>query len=212
MRPLFVSKENIIKRAYRRDRSFKLAGGVVLAGLILQLGFAYEAIRLGLEADAIASANRTVSYSIKTANDQLTKYAELERKLADIHSWAPILRNRLPVSALLGAIEQTIPPELVISRLDIRAVQHTPLKLAEGVYMLPKTYRLTIEGQRHNGADPGLVARFSAALLARMPANSRELSEQASQDQPFFTLALELPANGNYHNLGLNPVLQSESL
>jgi hypothetical protein len=216
MKPLFISRENITKRAYRRSPSFKLAGGVVLAGLLLQIGFAYKAIQLALEAGSLASANRALRYSIKTANDEKAKYADLENKLADIHSWEPILTNRLPVSAVLAAIEQTIPPELVVSNLSIVAVQQTPVKLAAGVFMLPRTYQLQIEGERQKGGDAGLVTRFSASLLARMPANARQVGqknpEQAGERQPSFRLVLELPANGNYHNLGLNPSQGPETL
>jgi hypothetical protein len=215
MKPLFISRENIIKRAYRRAPSFKLAGGVVLAGLLLNIGFAFAAIRLAMEGGSLASVNRALRYSIKTANDEKAKYADLENKLADIHSWGPILTNRLPVSAVLAAIEQTIPPQLVISNLSIAAVQQTPVKLASGVFMLPRTYRLQIEGERQNGSDAGLVARFSASLLARMPANARQVeqkSEQAGKQASPFELVLELPANGNYHNLGLNPSEGPESL
>lgn len=214
MKPLFISRENIVKRAYRRSPSFRLAGGVVLAGLLLQIGFACKGIQLALEAGSLASANRALRYAVNTANNEKGKYAELETKLADIRSWGPILTNRLPVSAVLAAIEQTIPPQLVIRNLNIVAVQQTPVKLAAGVFLLPKTYRLQIEGEQQKGSDPGLVERFSASLLARMPANARQVkSEQAGQrEAQSFKLVLELPANGNYHNLGLNPSQGPETL
>jgi len=81
--------------------------------------------------------------------------------------------------------------------------------------MLPKVYQLQIEGERQKGGDAGLVTRFSASLLARMPANARQVGqknpEQAGERQPF-RLVLELPANGNYHNLGLNPSQGPETL
>jgi hypothetical protein len=215
MKPLFVSRDNIIKRAYRRSFAFKLAGAVVLAALVLQLGFAYKGIALMLEGDSLASVARGLRYSLKTANDERAKYADLERKLTDIHAWGPILRSRLPVSSVLAAIEQTIPPELVISHLSVAAVQETPLKLEAGVYMLPKTYRLEIEGECQNGSDAGPVALFSEKLLARMPTSSHQVSRQSgetSQHQPSFKLVLELPANGNYHSLGLNPIQGAENL
>jgi hypothetical protein len=215
MKPLFVSRENIIKRAYRRSFAFRLAGGVILAGLVLQLGVAYKWVQLMSEGDSLASVTRSLRYSVKAANDERAKYTDLEKKLADIHAWEPILSSRLPVSSVLAAIEQTIPPELVISHLSVAAVQETPVRLEAGVYMLPKTYRLQIEGERQNGSNARPVALFSAKLLARMPTGSRQVSQQSGEGthrRPAFKLVLELPANGNYHNLGLSPTQGSESL
>jgi hypothetical protein len=218
MRPLFISQENIIKRAYRRDRIFKLAGGVVIAALFLQLAFTYRLIQQTLTGSSLAGENRILSYSIRTANEARAKYAELEKKLADLHSWGPILTNRLPASAVLAAIEQAIPDGLVISRLSLKAVGQTAIKLSTGVFMLPRTYQLLVAGERQQGSDAGLTERFSRNLLAKMPSASRQLSQHAGAEgtgRPgTFQLVLELPANGNYHSLGLSPVQlqQAENL
>jgi hypothetical protein len=142
MKPLFVSQENIIKRAYRRDRWFRLAGGVVILGLFLQLGAAYQAIQLTLQGNSLASQSRILGSAIASASQARMKYAELEKKLAELHSWGPILANRLPASAVLAAIEQAIPDGLVISRLSLKAVGQTPIKLSTGVFLLPRTYEL----------------------------------------------------------------------
>jgi len=214
MKPLFVSQENIIKRAYRRDRWFKLAGGVVIAGLFLQLAFAYRLIQQTLTGSSLASENRILSYAIHTANAARAKYADLEKKLADLHSWGPILTNRLPASAVLAAIEQAVPGGLVISHLSLKAVQQAPIKLSTGVFMLPRTYQLLVGGERAQGSDAALVERFSRSLLAKMPSSSRQLSQHVGPEETerlgTFQLVLELPANGNYHSLGLSPVQQPE--
>jgi hypothetical protein len=55
-------------------------------------------------------------------------------------------------------------------------------------------------------------------LLAKMPSASRQLSQHAGAEATgrpgTFQLVLELPANGNYHSLGLSPVQlqQAENL
>ena len=216
MKPLFVSQENIIKRAYRRDRWFRLAGGVVILGLFLQLGAAYQAIQLTIQGNSLASQSRILGSAIASANQARMKYAELEKKLAELHSWGPILADRLPASAILAAIEQAIPDGLVISRLSLKAVRQTPIKLSTGVFMLPRTYQLLVGGEREQGSDAGLIERFSRNLLAKMPSASRQLGQhvgaEATGRPGTFQLVLELPANGNYHSLGLSPVQQPENL
>ena len=216
MKPLFVSQENVIKRAYRRDRWFKLAGGVVVLGLLLQLGLAYQTVQLVFKGNSLASQSRILGYSITEANQTRVKYADLEKKLADLHSWGPILASRLPTSAVLAAVEQTIPAGIVISRLSLTAAQQTVVRLSSGVFMVPKTYRLLLEGEQAQSSDAGLIERFSRTLLAKMPSNSRQVSRQEGTEPKAqlgtFKLVLELAANGNYHGLGLNPVQQPENL
>jgi hypothetical protein len=216
MKPLFVSQDLIIKRAYRRDRWFKLAGGAVLLGLLLQLGLGYQTVQIIFQGNSLASQRRVLSYSVNEANQTRVKYADLEKRLADLHSWGPILANRLPTSAVLAAVEQTIPSGIVISRLSLSAAQQTPVRLTSGVFMVPKTYRLQLEGERMQGSSSGILESFSRNLLARMPSNSRQVSRQEGTEPKerlgTFKLILELPANGNYHGLRLNPVQQAESL
>jgi hypothetical protein len=216
MKPLFVSQDVVIKRAYRRNSWFRLAGGVVILGLLLQLGLAYQAAQLFFEGNSLASQNRGLAFSINEANQTRVKYADLEKRLAELHSWGPILADRLPASAVLAAVEQTIPAGVVISRLSLTAVQQKVVKLSSGVFMVPKTYRLLLEGEQVQGSDSGLIERFSRALLAKMPSNSRQVSRQEGTEPKAqfaaFKLVLELPANGNYHGLGLSPVQQPENL
>jgi hypothetical protein len=216
MKPLFVSEDLIIKRAYRRDRWFKLAGGAVLLGLLVQLGLGYRAVQIIFQGNSLASQSRVLAYSVNEANQTRVKYADLERRLAELHSWGPILTNRLPTSAVLAAVEQTIPAGMVISHLSLTAAQQTAVRLSSGIFMVPKSYRLVLEGEEVRGGDSGLIERFSKSLLAKMPSNSRQVSRQEGaqpkQQLATFKLILDLPANGNYRGLGLNPVQEPENL
>ena len=45
---------------------------------------------------------------------ELGSLKETEVQLGQIKSWEPILRGRMPASAVLGAVEQTIPRDVVL--------------------------------------------------------------------------------------------------
>ena len=215
MKPLFVSKEILIKRTYRQDKGFRLAGAIAMVGLVAQLGVAFIAFRNAAQKSDLESKARILQAEFAAASNERQKLGALENQLVELNSWDPILRTRLPTSALLANIEQAIPADLVVSRLNLASTLPSRVKLKGGFYDMPKAYRLTIEGQQH-GTNPDPIARFSQAILAKLPPGAKEvlkkLNEPDLKGLSQFRLIFELPADGNYYNLGITKIQQPESL
>ena len=215
MKPLFVSKEILVKRTYRQGLGFRVAGAAVMLALVAQLAVAFIAFRNAPLKSDLEYRQRLLQAESAVAAKELQKLGPLENQLAQLKIWEPILRTRLPAAALLSNIEQGIPPELVLSKVDLNATLRTPVKLEGGVYVMPKAYRLTIEGEQ-SGASPDPVTRFSQTILAKLPPESKELLKKVNEPDVHrisqFSLIFSIPADGNYYNLGLTKIQQPESL
>jgi hypothetical protein len=215
MNSLFISKDILIRNTYRRDKWFRLAGAVILAALLAQIAVAYCLIGNGREKSALESRQQALQAENAAATKEKQSVAQLEKQAGELKGWGTILRNRLPSSAILALVEQTIPKELDLSKLELDTTLKTAVNLPAGAYAMPRLYRLTLNGEQ-KGDDPGATKRFAEALLAKLPPTSREVTHKLSRADPhglaIFNLVLEVPADGNYFNLGLIKVQQAESL
>jgi len=79
---------------------------------------------------------------------ELGALKETELQFRQIKSWEPILRGRMPGSAVLGAVEQTIPQEVVLSRIAMEAANYRLVLLSPGSFRVPETYTITLEGSQ----------------------------------------------------------------
>lgn len=215
MKPLFISKEILIKRAYRQDKGFRLAGALIVLALAAQVPVAFIAFRNTRGKNDLEFKARVLQSEFIKASDERRKLGVLENQLSELKAWDPILRRRFPTSALLANIEQAIPPEVVLSSLRLASTLHSIVKLKGGAYDMPSAYRLTIEGQQR-GTDPDPTTRFSQAILAKTPPGSKvllnKLNEADVKGVCQFELVFDLPANGNYYNLGITKIQQPEGL
>ena len=143
---------------------------------------------------------------------------ETEFQLDQITSWEPILRARMPASAIIGAVEQTIPREIVLSRLDSGSGQlSTSSHSATGSFRVPETYTIILEGER-KGPDPEVWEKFVGKFLSRLPPGSTVVSSGVDNDgNPKNVIqtckaVLKAQANGNYFPLGVNKIDTEENL
>ena len=70
----------------------------------------------------------------------------------------------MPASAVLGAVEQTIPREVVLSRIALEAANYRPVSLGSGSFRVPETYTITLEGEQ-KVPDPGVWEKFVSEIL-----------------------------------------------
>ena len=142
--------------------------------------------------------------------------AATEKKLKRIQDLAPILRARLPISALLGKIEQLAPPNLTVSKITIDAEAFQPIQIETGLFHVPRQIRIEIEGEQPlQAGDPDPSNHLAQALLrvclpkAKLP---RLFWKRSDQHYKTFRLIFIAPTNGNYYGLGVTKLATQNTL
>ena len=217
MQPFFISEEKLARQAYRYDLRYRLAAFVLMVALAWQLPFLvlfYYQNRINEEE---ASRRESALQKRTQLAAELGSLKEIEFQLDQITSWEPILRARMPVSAVVGAVEQTIPPEIVLSRCILEAANFRTVSLITGPFRVPETYTIILEGERR-GPDPEVWEKFIAKFLSRLPPGSNVVSSSVRNDGspsngiPSCKAVLRAQANGNYFPLGVNKIDTEENL
>jgi len=213
MKPHLVSTAVLARQVYRYSRAYRFAAFALLSFLLLQVPavvwLIYERqvgqerrIRTGqLAADAarIASDRRAL--------------ADTENKLKRIQDLAPVLRARLPISAVLGKIEQLASQDLALSQVVIDAGEFQPVQIETSLFQVPRQINIVIKGEQPaQGGDA--YKRLAEKLLESLPPGSKIADASLADGQPFktFRLALSAPTNGNYFGLGVTKISAQNSL
>lgn len=214
MKNLFLSPERIILRSYQRELIFRAVGLVVILTAVLQLPiviFAFSAWR-----DYQAETDRR-GQLLATENDlqsKLAAFKDTRQKLGQIQQWEPIIRGRLPCSAVLAAIEQTVPEDAVLERISLEAAKFQALPVVGGTYRVPEIYTLSLQGSLKFGHADELEA-FTKELKKRLPAGSQvvrsKLLEGTDNLVPFLLVYSIGPA-GNYSALGVQRIADPDRL
>jgi len=217
VQPFFVSEEKLARQAYRYDRRYRLAALILMIAILLQVPFLvllYDQNRIRKEEESRGGFALQKEAQITA---QLSSLNETEVQLARIKSWEPILRGRMPASAVLGAVEQTIPRDVVLSRIVLEAANYRSVSLNPGSFRVPATYTITLLGEQ-KVPDPGVWESFIAKLLSRLPPGSNVMTSKVGKDENPKTglltcrAVLQAQANGNYFPLGVNKVDAEENL
>src|SRR5690348_7100602 len=134
MRYLFVSPEKISQDQYRHGPIFRLAGALLLLGLVLQIPLLF----LGMLSWRQFQDRNAEQTSLRIELGELQKadlpLRETRQKLAQIRQWEPILNNRIPISSLLNAVQVSIPQNAVLDTISIEAEQFDHLPVSGGTY------------------------------------------------------------------------------
>ncbi len=217
MQPFFVSEEKMARQAYRYDARYRLAAFVLIAAVLFQvpfLGWLYYQNRISEEEEIRRGAALQKNGQITT---ELGSLKETETQLGQIRAWEPILRGRLPVSAVLGAIEQTIPSDVVLSKIRFEAANYHLISVGTGSFRVPTTCIITLDGEQ-KGSDPGIWGKFIASFLSRLPPGSDVVTSTAGKEESpksssiACKAVLQAQANGNYFQLGVNRTDAEENL
>ena len=217
MQPFFVSEEKLARQAYRYDRRYRLAALILIAAALLQVPFLvllYYQKRIVEEQDSRRGLALRKQAQI---TEELGALKETELQLRQIKSWEPILRGRMPGSAVLGSVEQTIPQDVVLSRIVMEAANYRLVLLSPGSFRVPQTYTITLEGAQ-KVQDPALWEKFVRKFLSRLPPGSNLVTCTVANNENSKNLiltckaVLQAQANGNYFPLGVNRIDAEENL
>ena len=217
MQPFFVSEEKLARQAYRYDSRYRLAALILMVAILLQVPFLlslYYQNRVREEEENRRGIALQKEAQIAT---ELTSLKETEFQLGRIKSWEPILRGRMPASAVLGAVEQTIPADVVLSRIALEAANYRPVLLGSGSFRVPETFTITLEGEQKTPVS-GVWDKFVAKFLSRLPPGSNVVTSVAGNKGdpksaiPSCKAVLQAQANGNYFPLGVNQIVTEEDL
>lgn len=217
MQPFFISEAKLARQAYRYDHRYRLAALLLMVALAWQLPFLALFSYQNRINEEEASRREFALQKKAQLTAELGNLKETEFQLDQITSWEPILRARMPVSAVIGAVEETIPREIVLSRFVVEAANYRPVSLTAGSFRVPETYTITLEGER-KGPDPEIWGKFIGKFLSRLPPGSAVVtSSVGNEGNPKNAIqtckaVLKAQANGNYSPLGLNKIETEENL
>jgi hypothetical protein len=215
MKHLFVSPERMLLQRYRHDRVFRSAGWLLVGVTFLQLVFSVLGFLVWShfqEQIGIQSRNRSRAADL---HNQDASLRDLHHKLGQIRQWEPILRNRIPTSAILSGIEKGIPAEIVLDSVIIQTGNYEPIPAGSGTYRVPQEYTVVLQGIAQPGND-GAIDRFKDRLAKTFPPGS-ELApatpfERRADGSLPFQLQYSVKANGNYRSLDLTKIADPDSL
>jgi hypothetical protein len=214
MKNLFLSPERIVLRSYQRELIFRVVGLIVLVTGLLQLPVVFFAFATWRDYQALTDKKGQLAAAANELQTRLVGLKDTRQKLGQIQQWEPIIRGRLPCSAVLAAIEQTVPADAVLEKIGIESSRYQALPVAGGTYRVPELYTLSIQGSLKFGHAEELEA-FTNELKKRLPAGSQvlrsKLLEGTESLVPFLLIYSITPA-GNYSALGVQRIADPDRL
>jgi hypothetical protein len=215
MKPYLISKEVLASQVYRYHPAYRFAAFVVCCFLLVQVPLVVWLVyERDLTAQRQARADQLAADTAKIAGERKA-LADTEKKLRRIQDLAPILRSRLPISALLGKIEQLAPPNLTVSKITIDGQAFQPIQIETELFQAPRQIRIAIEGEQSlQGGGPNPSNQLAQGLLQSLPPGSKidDNSPMDGQHYKTFRLTLIAPTNGNYYGLGVTKLATQNSL
>jgi hypothetical protein len=213
MKPHLISTEVLARQVYRYSRAYRLAAFVLFSFLILQVPavvcLIYER-QVGQERRT--RAGQLAADAARIVSDRRA-LADTEKKLKRIEDLATVLRARLPISAVLGKIEQLASQDLALSQIVIDAGEFQPVQIETSLFQVPRQINVVIKGEQPaQGGDA--YKRLAEKLLESLPPGSKIADASLANNQPFktFRLVLSAPTNGNYFGLGVTKISAQNSL
>ena len=214
MKNLFLSPEKIVLRSYQRELVFRAVGLIVLVTGLLQLPALFFAFTVWRDYQARTDKRVQLVATESELQTRLVALKDTRQKLNQIQQWEPIIRGRLPCSAVLAAIEQTVPPDAVLEKIGIESSRFQALPVAGGTYRVPELYTLSIQGSLKFGHAEELDT-FTNELKRRLPAGSQvvrsKLLEGTESLVPFL-LVYSITPTGNYSILGVQRIADPDRL
>jgi hypothetical protein len=216
MKPYLISKEVLGRQVYRYHPAYRLAAFLLCCFLLVQIPVvAWIVYERDLTQQRQARAAELAADAAARIARERKGLADTEKKLKRLQDLAPILRARLPVSALLGKLEQLAPPNLTVSKIAIDAEAFQPIQIETGLFQAPRQIRIDIEGEeplQGSAADP--ANKLAQALLLTLPPGSKIVDHALVNGQQYktFRLTLFAPTNGNYYGLGVTKLATQNAL
>jgi len=214
MKNLFLSPERIILRSYQRELVFRAVGLIILITAFLQLPILVFAFFAWRDYETETDRKGQLLVTENALQSKLAAFKDTRQKLGQIQQWEPIIRGRLPCSAVLAAIEQTVPEDAVLERISLEAAKFQAFPVVGGTYRVPEIYTLSLQGSLKFGHAEELEA-FTNELKKKLPAGSQvvrsKLLEGTENLVPFLLVYSIAPA-GNYSALGVQRIADPDRL
>jgi hypothetical protein len=214
MKNLFLSPERIVLRSYQRELIFRVVGLIVLVTGLLQLPVLFFAFTTWRDYQALTDKRGQLVAAANELQTRLVALKDTRQKLSQIQQWEPIIRGRLPCSAVLAAIEQTVPADAVLEKIGIESARYQALPVAGGTYRVPELYTLSIQGSLKFGHAQELEA-FTNELKRRLPVGAQVLRSkllEGTQSLVPFLLVYSITPAGNYSALGVQRIADPDRL
>ena len=215
MKPYLISHEVLARQVYRYNPAYRFAAFLLCCFLLAQIPLvAWIVYERGLTEQRTARAAELGEDTARITSERKA-LGDTEKKLKRIQDVAPILRARLPIGALLGKIEQLVPPNLTVSKIMIEGEVFQPVQIETGMFRVPRQLRIEIEGEEPpQGGPTDQSAKLAQALLKSLPPGSSiaDNSPVSGPKYKTFRLTLIAPANGNYYGLGVTKLAAQNSL
>lgn len=214
MKNLFLSPERIVLRSYQRELIFRVVGLIVLLTGLLQLPVLFSAFTTWRDYQALTDKKGQLVAAANELQTRLVALKDTRQKLSQIQQWEPIIRGRLPCSAVLAAIEQTVPGDAVVEKIGIESSRYQALPVAGGTYRVPEIYTLSIQGSLKFGHAEELEA-FTNELKKRLPVGSQVLRSkllEGTESLVPFLLVYSITPAGNYSALGVQRIADPDRL
>jgi hypothetical protein len=214
MKNLFLSPERIVLRSYQRELVFRGVGLIVLIIGLIQLPVLFFGFTIWRDQKTRIDRQAQLLTAESELKNRLVAFKDIRLKLSQIQQWEPILRGRLPCSAVLAAIEQTVPADAVLEKIAIESSRYQALPVAGGTYRVPELCTLSIQGSLKFGHAEELES-FTNELKKRLPVGSQvvrsKLLEGTESLVPFVLVYSILPG-GNYSALGVQRITDPDRL
>jgi hypothetical protein len=214
MKNLFLSPERIVLRSYQRELVFRGVGLVLLITGLIQLPVLFFGFTIWRDQKTRIDRQTQLLAAENELKNRLVGFKDTRQKLSQIQQWEPILRGRLPCSAVLAAIEQTVPADAVLEKIALESSHYQALPVAGGTYRVPEVYTLSIQGSLKFGHAEELE-NFTSALNKRLPIGSQvvrsKLLEGTESLVPFL-LVYSIVPTGNYSALGVQRITDPDRL
>ena len=214
MKNLFLSPERIVLRSYQRELIFRVVGLIVLVTGLVQLPALFFAFTTWRDYQALTDKKGQLVAAANELQTRLVALKDTRQKLSQIQQWEPILRGRLPCSAVLAAIEQTVPADAVLEKIGIESSRYQALPVAGGTYRVPELYTLSIQGSLKFGHADELEA-FTNELKKRLPVGAQVLRSkllEGTESLVPFLLVYSITPAGNYSALGVQRIADPDRL
>jgi hypothetical protein len=214
MKNLFLSPERIVLRSYQRELIFRVVGLIVLVTALLQLPVLFFAFTTWRDYQAQTDKKGQLVAASNELQTRLVSLKDTRQKLSQIQQWEPIIRGRLPCSAVLAAIEQTVPADAVLEKIGIESSRYQALPVAGGTYRVPELYTLSIQGSLKFGHAEELEA-FTNELKKRLPVGAQVLRSkllEGTESLVPFLLVYSITPAGNYSALGVQRIADPDRL
>lgn len=213
MNPFYISEERLARQAYRYDVRYRLAALFLFTAIGVQLPFMLLIYHLYQVRNDEESRQGLALQRKSQIQTELARLRETEILLRTIRNWEPLLRSRMSASALIGAVERTIPKDAVLSRLEIDGAKYLTVSLPGGSFQVPKAYLITLEGEARS---EGSWNQLQNSFLSKLPPGSKILETRiGSQRNTSFLecrCVFQAEANGNYHSLDIAKIDIGENL